>query len=174
MPRKGRGPHLWLHPKRRDEAGRTTHAAIWYIKDGGFRQSTKCAQHNLAGAERALQRYLDRKHQVAAKHERDPAQIAITDVLALYAEEVAPRHARPKETLQHVKRLADFFGDKSLADINGDLCRAFVRERKTVAGAREDLTVLRAAINFHREERATATGSSAWSCQGKVCRASDG
>jgi hypothetical protein len=47
MPRKGRGPHLWLHPERRDEAGRTTHAAIWYIKDGGFRQSTKCAQTTL-------------------------------------------------------------------------------------------------------------------------------
>jgi hypothetical protein len=33
-----------------------------------------------------FRQYLDRKHQVAAKHERDPAQIAITDVLALYAE----------------------------------------------------------------------------------------
>ena len=83
MPRKGRGPHLWLHPERRDEAGRITHAATWHIKDGGFRQSTKCAQHNLAGAERALQQYLDRKHQVAAKHERDPAQIALTEVLPL-------------------------------------------------------------------------------------------
>ena len=152
MPRKGRGPHLWLHPKRRDEAGRITHAAIWYIKDGGFRQSTKCAQHDLAGAERALQQYLDRKHRAAVKYERDPAQIPVTDVLALYAEEVATEHARPKETLQHIKRLADFFGDKTLADVNGDICRAFVRERKTTAGAREDLTVLRAAINFHREE----------------------
>ena len=39
-----------------------------------------------------------------------------------------------------------------LADINGDLCRAFVRARNTTAGAREDLAVLRAAINFNREE----------------------
>ena len=152
MPRKGRGPHLWLHPERRDPAGRVTHAAIWYIKDSGFRQSTKCPKHDLAGAERALQHFLDRKHQAAAKQERDPAQIAVTDVLAFYAEEVAPRHARPKEALQHIKRLSDFFGDKTLADINGDLCRAFMRQRKTTAGAREDLTVLRAAINFHRQE----------------------
>ena len=28
MPRKGRGPHLWLHPERRDAAGRITHTTI--------------------------------------------------------------------------------------------------------------------------------------------------
>jgi integrase len=73
-------------------------------------------------------------------------------VLALYAQHVAPTHARPKESLQHIERLAAFFGDKTLAEINGDLCRTFVRNRKTQSGARRDLTILRAAINFHREE----------------------
>ena len=87
-----------------------------------------------------------------ARAERGPAQIAIADVLALYAEHVAPTHARPKEALQHIKRLAVFFGDKTLADMNGELCRTFVRNRKTQSGARRDLTILRAAINFHREE----------------------
>ena len=44
--------------------------------------------------------------------ERDPAAIAIADVLALYAEHVAPSNARPKETLQIIERL-----DKRLAFI---------------------------------------------------------
>ena len=153
MPRKGRGPHLWLHPERRDAAGRITHTAIWYIKDGGRRQSTQRPQHDLAGAERALQLYLDRKHQAGARRaSRDPAEIAVADVLAFYAEHVASRHARPKETLAHIRRPERFFGDNMLADINGDLCRAFVAARKTAAGAREDLAVLRAAINFNRAE----------------------
>jgi hypothetical protein len=153
MPRKGRGPHLWLHPERRDAAGRTTHTAIWYIKDGGRRQSTQCPQFDLARAERALQLYLDRKHQAGARRSsRDPAEIAVADVLAFYAEHVAPKHARPKETLGNIRRLERFFGGHTLADVNGDLCRAFVRARKTVAGARGDLVVLRSAINFYREE----------------------
>ena len=153
MPRKGRGPHLWLHPERRDAAGRITHTAIWYIKDGGRRQSTQRPQHDLAGAERALQLYLDRKHQAGARRaSRDPAEIAVADVLAFYAEHVASRHARPKETLAHIRRPERFFGDNMLAEINGDLCRAFVAARKTAAGAREDLAVLRAAINFNRAE----------------------
>lgn len=153
MPRKGRGPHLWLHPERRDAAGQITHTAIWYIKDGRHRQSTQRPQFDLTGAERALQFYLDRKHQAGAhRGPRDPAEIAVADVLAFYAEHVASRHARPKETLAHIHRLGRFFGDKTLADINGDLCRGFVRARKTTAGAREDLVALRAAINFYREE----------------------
>jgi integrase len=39
-----------------------------------------------------------------------------------------------------------------LSDVNGDLCRDFVRSRTTPTAARDDLTVLRAAINHHRAE----------------------
>jgi integrase len=153
MPRQSRGARLYLKADRRNAAGDVTHAAIWEIRDAGHRESTGCAQADIAGAEAALERYLNRKHQAAArKPERDPAAIAISDVLALYAEQVAPNNARPKETLQIIERLDDFFGDYMLADINGELCRAFVRKRKTKSGARRDLSVLRAAINFHREE----------------------
>ena len=63
-----------------------------------------------------------------------------------------PSHARPKETAQRIERLLAFFGDKMLAEINGDLCREFVKARSTPTAARDDLTVLRAAINHHRRE----------------------
>ena len=70
--------------------------------------------------------------------------------LTLYAELVAPRHARPKETAQRIARLAEYFTG-TLAEINGESCRAYGKGR-TDAARREDLSVLRAAINFHREE----------------------
>jgi integrase len=153
MPRPSGGARLYLKAERSNAAGLVTHAAVWEIRDGAHRESTSRAATDIAGAEAALERYLNRKHQAAArKPERDPAAIALADVLALYADLVAPKTARPKETLQMIERLDDFFGDYMLADINGELCRAFVRKRKTKSGARRDLSVLRAAINFHREE----------------------
>src|SRR5579863_2934092 len=104
MPRSSKRSRLWLRPARTDREGQ--HAAVWIIKDAGRQQSTGCAAADIAGAERALERYLNAKHVAAAKTgTRDPATIAIADVLALYAEHVAPRHARPKETRQRVGRL---------------------------------------------------------------------
>jgi hypothetical protein len=74
---------------------------------------------------------------------------ALSQLLAV----VIPKHSRPKESLQRVERLLQFFAGKRLSDINGDLCRAFVRARSTSTAARDDLSLLRAAINFHCEER---------------------
>jgi integrase len=153
MPRSSKGARLYLKAERRNTRGDVTHAAVWEIRDGGYRESTGCAAADLAGAEAALERHLNRKHTAAAQSgKRDPAATPIADVLNLYAAEIAPQHARPREALQHIARLAAFFGDKTLADISGALCRAYVRKRGTEAGAGRDLSVLRAAINFHREE----------------------
>jgi hypothetical protein len=152
MPRSAKGPRLWLRPARNDSEGQ--HAAVWIIKDAGHQQSTGCVAADIAGAERALEQYLNRKHTAAAAKagSRDPAASPIADVLAFYLEQKAPRHARPKETRQRIGRLADFFGDRTLADLDGELCRAFGKSRGKAPAAREDLIVLRSAINFHREE----------------------
>jgi integrase len=152
MPRNAKGPRLWLRPTRNDGEGQ--HASVWIIKDAGHQQSTGCFAGDIAGAERALEQYLNRKHTTAAAKagSRDPATIPIADILAFYIEHRVPRHARPKETHQRIGRLADFFGDKVLADLDGELCRAFVKARGKAPAAREDLIVLRSAINFHREE----------------------
>jgi hypothetical protein len=154
MPRTAAGPHLWIRPARHDKrTGHITHRAVWLIIDGKYQESTECGRSDRARAEGELERYLNRKHTAAAQRSvRDPAQIPVADVLAFYADKIAPQHARPKETIQRVERLLAFFGGRTLADINGDLCRAFTKYRSTSAAAREDLSVLRAAINFHREE----------------------
>jgi integrase len=151
MPRSAKGPRLWLRPARNDGQGR--HAAVWIIKDTGHQQSTGCAATDIAGAELALEQYLNAKHTAAAKTGgRDPATIPIADVLNFYAERVAPRHARPRETLQRIGRLSIFFNGYTLAQLDGELCRAFTKARGTTPAARGDLVVLRSAINFHREE----------------------
>jgi integrase len=153
MPAECKGPRLWLRKARRDKRGRTTHQAVWLILDGEHQESTGCGRDDRGGAETALEIYLAGKRIKATKaRARDPDQIPVADVLALYGAEVAPRHARPRETAQRIERLLAFFGDKMLSAINGDLCREFVRTRSTPTAAREDLVVLRSAINHHREE----------------------
>src|SRR5262249_16044630 len=105
------------------------------------------------GAEKALGQYLNRKHTAAATEScRGPATIPAADVLNLYVEQVVPKHVRPKEALARITRLGVYFGNKALADINGKLCRAYVKDGSKMSAAREELILLRAAINFHREE----------------------
>ena len=153
MSAKPKGPRLWLRKARRDKIGRVTHASVWLILDGKHQESTECGRDDRRGAETKLEAYLNRRHTAAAKKSvRDPDEIPVADVLALYAADVAPNHARPKETLQRVERLLAFFGGDTLSAINGDRCRAFARSRSTPIAAREDLSVLRAAINHHRQE----------------------
>jgi integrase len=45
-----------------------------------------------------------------------------------------------------------FFGGKTLAQVNGDVCRRYAAQRSTDAAARRELEDLRAAINHHRRE----------------------
>ncbi len=73
-------------------------------------------------------------------------------MLALYGKVKAASQSRPKETAGRIDRLLEFFGDKMLSDINGELCRTYVAQRSTDAAARRELEDLRAAINHHRRE----------------------
>lgn len=150
MPRPAKGPYLWLRRARLSNKGR--HDAVWVIKDRGVQTSTGCLAKDLAAAERKLRDYIAQKHESAVKRLRDPDQIPIADVLNLYTEHKVESLARPVDARARIKRLAAFFGGSMLGDINGELCRAFVKSRGTRAGAAGDLSVLRAAINLHRTE----------------------
>ena len=155
MPRRREGPRLWLRKAQRDRSGKLTHAAIWIIKDGEHRESTRCGEADRRGAERALAEYIANKHVADVQSGvRAPAAIPVADVVALYARSVAPRHARPKETGQRLAALLEYFGDKTLADINGNVCRDYARHRgsPTAGAARRELEDLRAAINHQRRE----------------------
>jgi integrase len=153
MPRRSKGPRLWLRNAQYDRDGRFTHAAVWIIKDGKYRESTGCGADDRRQAEAALASYIGRKHLAHAEAGvRPPAHIPVADVIALYGRDIAPKHSRPRETAQRIGALLEFFGDKVLSDINGALCRAYVGHRGSIAAARRELEELRAALNHHRKE----------------------
>jgi integrase len=95
----------------------------------------------------------------------------VADVLNIYLADKAPKHTDPSITKARILILAEFWGDKSLADVNGASCREYVAYRTaqprkaskpdvtgnaarmvTAAGARRELEDLRSAINYHRRE----------------------
>jgi hypothetical protein len=171
MPRPAKGIRLWLRPEERNTDGTLRKRAVWVIRDGSRKISTGCAAQDRTGAERAVGEYLANKYQPNRARGRRPTEILIADVLAIYLKDVAPRHARENETKQRVLALDAWWGDRTLADINGANCRAYVEHRSsqawksarpertqntprivTTAAARRELEDLRAAINYHRRE----------------------
>ena len=144
---------------------------MWVIRDGPRKISTSCAAEDREGAERALGEHLADKYRPNRTRGRHPSEILIADVLAIYLNDVAPRHARENETKQRVLTLDAWWGDRTLADINGSNCRAYADYRTaqpwkaakphqtgivprmvSAAAARRELEDLRAAINHHRRE----------------------
>ena len=140
MPRKPSPPRLWFRPD----------TATWVIKDGSKRIGTGCGAANTEAAERALAEYLIGKYE--APRGGRASEITIGDVIAVYLQEKADSAARPKEAEQCLSRLNDFFGAMTVSDIKGKTCRDFAAHRKTQAGARKDLEILRAAIRHYHKE----------------------
>lgn len=146
MPQNTKGARLWLRPAWRTEK------PTWIIRDGKKRTSTGCGAHEREEAERQLADYLAEKYRPPRERGRDPASIAIADVLNIYTGDRAAEIRRPIELGQRMEALLGFFGTKTLADVNGALCRAYARQRGSEAMARRELEDLRAAINHHRRE----------------------
>ncbi len=51
-----------------------------------------------------------------------------------------------------ISRLNNWWGDMVLAEVNGQTCRDFAKDRGSAGGARRDLEDLRAAIRHHEKE----------------------
>jgi integrase len=171
MSRRSKGARLWLRPAEQNSDGTLRKRSVWVIRDGPRKISTGCLAEDRAGAERALGEHLANKYQPNRSRGRHPSEILIADVLAIYLTDLAPRHAREAETKQRVLTLDAWWADKTLAEVNGANCRAYVGYRTrqtwkaakpektgtaprmvTAAAARRELEDLRAAINHHRRE----------------------
>jgi len=147
MPRRAKGPRLWLEPARKDR----NQAATWVIRDGSVKRSTGAGARETAKAESALRDYLNEKA-TPRPRDRDPNTVRIADVISIYAEDVAPKHARPKDTADRLTRLLDFFGGKVLADLNRSTCQAYAEQRGSQSAARRELEDLRSAVRHHWEQ----------------------
>lgn len=78
--------------------------------------------------------------------------MTIGDVLTVYLDEKADASSRPVETKARIGRLNEFFGEMAVAEIRGKVCREFADDRGTDSGARRDLEILRAAVNYYHGE----------------------
>jgi integrase len=149
MPRRGRGPRLWLQPARRDRKGHLD-AGGWTIRDGRIKRRLGLgADADQSALDDALREYLNAKRKTPRDRDRDPSQVMIADVLSIYAEDVAPRQERRKEVAARLSRLLDFFGTKRVDRLNAKLCDAYVAARGSMSAARRELEDLRSAVRHH-------------------------
>lgn len=152
MPTLRKGARLWFRPARRDKTGRIMGRAVYIILDAGKHYPTGCFAGEAERAEQKLAEYIAAKYKTPRK-ERELEAISVADVLSIYADDCAPKgEAARKKFDQRIGRLNDFFGGKSLSEINGETCRAYVASRGNAGGSRRDLEDLRSAINHHAEE----------------------
>ncbi|UZE51091.1 tyrosine-type recombinase/integrase [Rhodopseudomonas sp. P2A-2r] len=155
MPRPSKGIRLHLRGDRYNADGKLSHASTWTIRDGSREIFTGCAPGETGKAEQKLKDYIAAKYTPTRKAQ-DIETIPIGDVLSIYLDdrpELAAGDSTPAKRFQkRIDRLNNFFGKYMLADINGALTRAYVKERGSDGGARRDLEDLRAAIGHHASE----------------------
>jgi integrase len=152
MPRQTKGARLWLKPGEPATETRAARQAVWIIQDGTRRISTGCGKDDRRKAEERLAAHILERYEPARASGRGPAEIQIADILNIYAEDRGQHVKRPVELGQRMSALLGFFGEKSLSEISGALCRAYVKQRGSVSMARRELEDLRAAIRHHRRE----------------------
>lgn len=180
MSRRPKGPRLYLREGRVDRRTGRPLPAIWYIRDGQVEISTGCGPDGLRGpegAESQLAAYIAAKWAPRAEAQADdgperrsdPARVMIAEVLALYAQEKAPKLADPGSRAASVATLLAWWGEKTVADIKRSSCEAYVAHRcaqpirsfkdgapgarlVTAQGARRELEDLSAALGYWDDE----------------------
>jgi integrase len=155
MPYPGKGARLYFQKARRDRAGKLIERGVWCIRDGrikrrlGFGESTPIGALELQDA---LADYIKAKRKIPRDRDRHPSEVMIADVISIYAEDVVPKQARPKEVAARLGKLLDFFGTKRLSELNKKACGKYVEWRGREPAARRELEDLRAAVRHHWKE----------------------
>jgi integrase len=72
--------------------------------------------------------------------------------MAIYLEMKEGSIARPAELRARVRRIVEWWGDKSVAAIKGEACRSYVKDRGSIIAARRELETMRAAVNHYSRE----------------------
>lgn len=149
MPQVSKGARVWLWKRK-------GFAPIWYIRDGEFRQSTGCGIGEREKADEALANYItSRRPDTGRRHTHE---IGVAEVLNLYQMDL-PQNKPSRELVgYHVANLLQYWGGKSLAEVKGSTCRAYLLYRTVQtasvksATVRRELKTLSAAINhWHKE-----------------------
>jgi integrase len=154
MPRPSKGARLYKR-KARYSNGKLIRQAVWIIKDGDHHIATGCVAgpsetRPPEAAEQALSEYIARKYQPERKR-RDVEDIDCADVLSIYLSDVG-EPGDQFDISSRIGRLNEFWGGKTLSEVNAHTCAGYARHRGNQGGARRDLETFRAAINHHSKE----------------------
>src|SRR4030088_1986339 len=135
MPRSAKGPRLYLDRRRKQ----------WIVRDGSSFRRTGRPESDRQGAETRLAEYISAKYRPAP----NPSPM-IADVLLVYSREHLTSVTSGANTAWNIKNLIPFWGMKRVDFVTPNNCAAYAAT-KTAGGARRDLEVLRAAIQYwHR------------------------
>lgn len=184
MPRPSKGPRLYLRKGRVDRRTGQPIPAYWFIRDGAAEIGTGCPEDRLKGedgAEAALGTYIAQKWapQVAAAiNKRDPAQVIVAEVLALYAAEIGPKGMDRSTFDGMALLLEDRLGHLPISEIKRSSCKAYVDRRildpdrrykdhataprVSSETARRELEILSAAIGHWDGENKLSSRPDVW------------
>lgn len=145
MPRRRKAPYVTL---KKYKDGR---APTWVIRDGQLTRGTGCHEANAVGAEKALARYIAKKHDPKkALTTSDVNSIRIVDVIMLEAQHINKRkidQTYKNQLLSAIARIGDWFKDYTIGDLTAELQERYAEERVLQPSAHRDLKLLQAAIN---------------------------
>ena len=118
--------------------------------------------HQAGEAEKRLADYIADKYR-PSRHVRELEAIDVADVLSVYLDDCGGRVADQPKLERAIARLNNFWGGKMLSDITRALCRAYVKSRGKVGGARAILK-LYARRSTTMQGKIFTTGSCGLSC----------
>ncbi len=146
MPRPNLGPRLDT------VGGRPCLYIVWYEQGRQRRRSTGTA--NRREAEGALGAFLrERELSERPAGPAEPHDYLIASALDLYGTLHAPNTADPARIAYAITPLIDYWGDLAVSAITKQTCKAYAKQRARSPGTvRRELTTLRAALNFAKEE----------------------
>lgn len=133
MSRHQLGPRLYL---RRGRVDRRTGARLpdrYFIRDGAGEIGTGCGPDRLREAEESLAAHIAAKWTVPpadALSRRDPDQVLIAEVLAVYADERGATSGLDPATLAaFVRNLITWWAERAVSDVRRSTCQAYVAWR---------------------------------------------
>lgn len=182
MPRRAKGPRLYLRTGRTDARTGKPLPDVWVIRDGSTERSTGCGPGEQQAAERALGDYLAAKFkapELKADSRRDPSLVLVAEVVALYSQDKAAISGLDAATFDRfVANLLAWWGDRKLTDVKRSTCQAYAAHRQSQPDARfkdaetaprvssetarRELEMLSAAIGYWHGEDTLTTRPVVW------------
>lgn len=142
---------------------------IWYIEwHEGRRRRERSTGYEFsyrAAAERALGKFIIERGG-KAQGPRDPDEIRIADVLAIYIQEHSRDVVDRRRLGASVKALLGYWGDRYVATITGNTCRAYFRHRtgngRQSGTIRNELSTLAASLRHSQREGYLVNSPCVW------------